>query len=79
MENNPAPNHRQNTTQNNTLQMQQTSNKKLDSLHTTNVGQLRWKEHIKKHKKFLIFLIYNLDFIFLCKIRNNDRNIEYII
>ena len=21
------------------------------------VGQLRWKEHIKKHKKFLIFLI----------------------
>lgn len=30
-------------TQHNTLQMQQTSNKKLDSLHTTNVGQLRWK------------------------------------
>ena len=43
------------------------------------VGQLRWKEHIKKHKKFLIFLIDNLDFIFLCKIRNNDRTIEYII
>lgn len=59
--------------------MQQTSNKKLDSLHIPNVGQLKWKEHIKKHKKFLIFLIYNLDFIFLCKIRNNDRTIEYII
>ena len=43
------------------------------------VRQLRWKEHIKKHKKFLIFLIDNLDFIFLCKIRNNDRTIEYII
>ena len=43
------------------------------------VGQLRWKEHIKKHKKFLIFLINKLDFIFLCKIRNNDRTIEYII
>ena len=66
-------------TQHNTLQMQQTSNKKLDSLHTTNVGQLRWKEHIKKHKKFLIFLINKLVFIFLCKIRNNDRTIEYII
>ena len=24
------------------------------------VGQLRWKEHIKKHKKFLIFLINKL-------------------
>ena len=43
------------------------------------VGQLRWKEYIKKYKKFLIFLIDNLDFIFLCKIRNNDRTIEYII
>ena len=43
------------------------------------VGQLRWKEHIKKHKKFLIFLINILGFIFLCKIRNNDRTIEYII
>ena len=43
------------------------------------VGQLRWKEHIKKHKKFLIFLIDNLDYIFLSKIRNNDRTIEYII
>ena len=43
------------------------------------VGQLRWKEHIKKHKKFLIFLINKLDFIFLRKIRNNDRTIEYII
>ena len=43
------------------------------------VGQLRWKAYIKKHKKFLIFLIDNLDFIFLCKIRNNDRTIEYII
>ena len=36
-------------------------------------------EHLKKHKKFLIFLIDKLDFIFLCKIRNNDRTIEYII
>ena len=43
------------------------------------VGQLRWKEHIKKHQKFLIFLTDKLDFIFLCKIRNNDRTIEYII
>lgn len=43
------------------------------------VGQLRWKEYIKKHKKFLIFLINILDFIVLCKIRNNDRTIEYII
>ncbi len=43
------------------------------------VGQLRWKEHIKKHKKFLIFLIDKLDFISLRKIRNNDRTIEYII
>ena len=79
MENNPATNLRQNTTQNNTLQMQQTSNKKFDSLHTPNVGQLRWKEHIKKHKKFLIFLINKSDFVSLRKIRNNDRIIEYII
>ena len=43
------------------------------------VGQLRWKEYIKKYKKFLIFLINKLDFIFLRKIRNNDRTIEYII
>ena len=43
------------------------------------VGQLRWKEHIKKYKKFLIFLINKLDFISLRKIRNNDRTIEYII
>lgn len=43
------------------------------------VGQLRWKGHIKKHKKFLIFLINKLDFISLRKIRNNDRTIEYII
>ena len=43
------------------------------------VGQLRWKEHIKKHKKFLIFLINKLDYIYLRKIRNNDRTIEYII
>ena len=43
------------------------------------VGQLRWKEHIKKHKKFLIFLINKLDFVSLRKIRNNDRTIEYII
>ena len=40
---------------------------------------IKWKEHIKKHKKFLIFLINKLVFIFLCKIRNNDRTIEYII
>ena len=43
------------------------------------VGQLRRKEHIKKHKKFLIFLINKSDFIYLRKIRNNDRTIEYII
>ena len=43
------------------------------------VGQLRWKEHIKKHKRFLIFLIDISYFIFLSKIRNNDRTIEYII
>ena len=43
------------------------------------VGQLRWKEHIKKYKKFLIFLINKLYFIFLRKIRNNDRTVEYII
>jgi len=43
------------------------------------VGQLRWKGHIKKHKKFLIFLINKLNFISLRKIRNNDRTIEYII
>ena len=42
-------------------------------------GQLRWKEHIKKHKKFLIFLINKLYFTSLRKIRNNDRTIEYII
>ena len=40
---------------------------------------IKWKEHIKKHKKFLIFLINKLVFIFLRKIRNNDRTIEYII
>ncbi len=28
---------------------------------------------------FLIFLINKLDFIYLRKIRNNDRAIEYII
>ena len=43
------------------------------------VGQLRWKEHIKQHKKFLIFLIDNLNFIFLCKIRNNDRTISITV
>ena len=43
------------------------------------VGQLRRKEHIKKHKKFLIFLINVLDFIFLCKIRNNDRTISMTV
>ena len=36
-------------------------------------------EHLKKYKKFLIFLINKLDFISLRKIRNNDRTIEYII
>ena len=36
------------------------------------------KERIYK-KKFLIFLINKLDFIYLRKIRNNDRTIEYII
>ena len=40
---------------------------------------IKWKEHIKKYKKFLIFLINKLVFISLCKIRNNDRTIEYII
>ena len=43
------------------------------------VGQLRRKEHIKNNKKFLIFLINKLDFIYLRKIRNNDRTIKYII
>ena len=43
------------------------------------VGLLRWKEYIKKHKKFLIFLINKLYFTSLRKIRNNDRTIEYII
>ena len=43
------------------------------------VGQLRRKEHIKNNKKFLLFLINELYFVFLCKIRNNDRTIEYII
>ena len=47
------------------------------SICSSVVGQLRWKEHIKKHKKFLIFLIDNLDFLILCKIRNNDRTMNY--
>ena len=29
-------------------------------IYSSVVGQLRWKEHIKKHKKFLIFLINKL-------------------
>ena len=33
----------------------------------------------RTYKKFLIFLINKLDFIYLRKIRNNDRTIEYII
>ena len=52
---------------------------RLSVICSSVVGQLRWKGHIKKHKKFLIFLINKLDFISLRKIRNNDRTIEYII
>ena len=33
----------------------------------------------RTYKKFLIFLINKLDSIYLRKIRNNDRTIEYII
>ena len=39
----------------------------------------RRKEHIKNNKKFLLFLINKLCFVFLSKIRNNDRTIKYII
>ena len=49
MENNPAPNHRQNTTQHNTLQMQQTSNKKLDSLHSPHI-YLSFSNLHEKHR-----------------------------
>lgn len=37
------------------------------------------KAVIKNNKKFLFFLINGLYFVFLRKIRNNDRTIEYII
>lgn len=38
------------------------------------------KERIyKNNKKFLLFLINELYFVSLCKIRNNDRTIKYII
>lgn len=40
---------------------------------------IKMERTYKKHKKFLIFLINKLNFISLCKIRNNDRTIEYII
>ena len=40
---------------------------------------IKMERTYKKHKKFLIFLINKLDFIYLRKIRNNDRTIEYII
>lgn len=40
---------------------------------------IKMERTYKKYKKFLIFLINILDFIFLCKIRNNDRTFEYII
>ena len=40
---------------------------------------IKMERAYKKHQKFLIFLTDKLDFIFLCKIRNNDRTIEYII
>ncbi len=37
------------------------------------------KAVIKNNKKFLFFLINESYFVFLRKIRNNDRTIEYII
>ena len=37
------------------------------------------KAVIKNNKKFLFFLINGSYFVFLLKIRNNDRTIEYII
>lgn len=40
---------------------------------------IKMERTYKKHKKFLIFPISKLDFIYLRKIRNNDRTIEYII
>lgn len=40
---------------------------------------IKMERTYKKHKKFLIFLINKLNLISLCKIRNNDRTIEYII
>ncbi len=40
---------------------------------------LRVKEPIKNYKKFLFSLIIKLCFIFLRKIRNYDRTVEYIV
>lgn len=37
------------------------------------------KAVIKNNKKFLFFFINGSYFVFLRKIRNNDRTIEYII
>lgn len=37
------------------------------------------KAVIKNNKKFLFFLINGLYFVFLRKIRNNDRTTEHII
>ena len=37
------------------------------------------KAVIKNNKKFLFFLINGLHFVFLRKIRNNDRTTEYIV
>lgn len=37
------------------------------------------KAVIKNNKKFLFFLISGLYFVFLRKIRNNDRTTEYIV
>lgn len=37
------------------------------------------KAVIKNNKKFLLFLINGLYFVFLRKIRNNDRATEYIV
>ena len=37
------------------------------------------KAVIKNNKKFLFFLINGSYFVFLRKIRNNDRTIKYII
>lgn len=37
------------------------------------------KAVIKNNKKFLFFLINGLYFVFLRKIRSNDRTTEYIV